>query len=122
MQESYSFLIVESSLAARVIIRSQFLDLGHRLDIAWDFESAMEYVGSKLYDLILIDSALDQRTLLIQKIKKIWRIGKQTPIIGLSSYEDYALDGKKKELFFHKPFTKKDVAKIIEFIKNFKNE
>lgn len=52
MLKSYSFLIVEPSLAARIVIRSQLLDLERHLDMARDFESAMEYITVKLYDLI----------------------------------------------------------------------
>ncbi|CZP45042.1 TPA: response regulator [Legionella pneumophila subsp. pneumophila] len=114
--QSYSFLIVEPSLAKRIVIRSQFLNFRHHLDIAWDFESAREYLSFTLYDLILIDINIHQRTILINQIQNNWRIGKKTPIIGISSHEDYALSEENKERVFRKPFTKKDVIKIIEFL------
>lgn len=68
IQKTYSLLIIEPSLAARVIIRSQFLDLGHHLDLALDFESARELISFKIYDLILIDINFDQRSNLIHQI------------------------------------------------------
>lgn len=120
MPKSYTFLIVEPSLAARIVIRSQFLDLEHHIDLASDFESAMEYITAKLYDLILIDINLNHRNTLIHQIKNNWHISKEAPIMGLSSYEDDALSEEKKERVFRKPFTKKDVIKIIEFLNNSK--
>ncbi|HIF0232369.1 TPA: response regulator [Legionella pneumophila] len=120
MPKSYTFLILEPSLAARIVIRSQFLDLEHHIDLAWDFESAMEYITVKLYDLILIDINLNHRNTLIHQIKKNWHISKEAPIMGLSSYEDYGLSEEKKERVFRKPFTKKDVMKIIEFLNSSK--
>ncbi|CAM4460761.1 MAG: hypothetical protein LEGION0403_FIIPPAGN_02356 [Legionella sp.] len=95
-------------------------DLGHHLDLSWDFESTVDLAGSKLYDLILIDEAFDQKRNLIDHVKKNSPIGKGAPIICLSSHEDYDLTEKKKELFFRKPFTKKDVLKIIQFLENLK--
>ncbi|MCP0912899.1 MULTISPECIES: response regulator [Legionella] len=120
MLKPYSLLIVEPSLAARVVIRSQFLDLEHHLDIAWNFESAIEYITFKLYDLILIDITLNERRSLFHQIKKNSLISNEAPIMGLSSQEDYVLIEKKKERVFRKPFTKADVIKIIEFLDNLK--
>jgi DNA-binding response OmpR family regulator len=91
------------------------LDLGHHVDLAWDFESAVEYAASKLYDLILIDLNIDQRSSLVHQIQNDWRISKETPIISLSSYEDNASTKMEKEHVFHKHFKKKDVEKIIKF-------
>ncbi|RUQ93679.1 response regulator [Legionella septentrionalis] len=120
MHNPYSLLIVESSLAARVVIRSQFLDLEHHVDIAWDFESAIEYITFKLFDLILIDITLNERRSLLHQIKKNSLISNEIPIMGLSSQEDYVLIENKKERVFRKPFTKADVIKIIEFLDNLK--
>ena len=107
-------------MAARVVIRSQFLDLEHHVDIAWDFESAIEYITFKLFDLILIDITLNERRSLLHQIKKNSLISNETPIMGLSSQEDYVLIENKKERVFRKPFTKADVIKIIEFLDNLK--
>lgn len=115
IHKSYSFLIIEASLAARVIIRSQFLDLRHHLDLAWDLESTKEFITFKEYDLILVDIKFDQISNFINQIKQSFPNCSKTPIIGLSSYESYSLN-QQKELVFPKPLTKKDIAKIVAFL------
>ncbi|KTD44149.1 response regulator [Legionella quateirensis] len=111
------FLVTEASLGARIVIRSQIIQLGHCVDMALDVESTLVLVESKTYHLILIDAELNKGFNcyeLIDTIREQSTCNKLTPIILLSASPHKIL---KNSLYpcFAKPMNINDVTKIINY-------
>lgn len=82
------FLVAEASLGARIVIRSQLMQLGHSVDMALDGESTLVLVESKTYHLILLDAECNKGFdcyELIDRIREKPTCNKRTPIILLSA-------------------------------------
>lgn len=121
MNGSLHFLVAESSLAARIVIRSQLMQLGHSVDMALDGESTLVLVESKIYHLILLDAERNTGFdcfELIDSIREKSTCNKQTPIILLRASPHTIL---KNNLYpcFAKPMNVNDVHKIIEYLEEY---
>lgn len=64
------FLVVESSLGIRILIRMHLLELKHLVDMAGDDDSARELAFMRVYDFILVDKNLNCHELIDQIQKK----------------------------------------------------
>ncbi|AGH53204.1 Uncharacterised protein [Legionella pneumophila] len=58
MNNSFRFLVVEASFAARIVIRSQLMQLGQLVDLATTAEEMFDKIAVKTYDTLLIDNHL----------------------------------------------------------------
>lgn len=121
MNDSLHFLVVETSLGARILIRSQLIQLGHHVDMAWDYESALDLTLIRSYDLILIDYHLDKGhncDELIDCLQEKGGLNQNTPIIMLSSTQHHKeKKHTKRQPYFIKPINQKEILKIIEYFK-----
>ncbi|MGM9451991.1 response regulator [Legionella bozemanae] len=81
---SLRFLVVESSLGARILIRAHLLESKHLVDMAWDNESAIELSCMRAYDFILVDRNLNCYELM-DHIHKNSVVNEHTPMIILTS-------------------------------------
>ncbi len=113
------FLVVESSLGARILIRAHLLELKHLVDMAWDDESAMELAFMSAYDFILVDKNLNCYKL-IDHIQKYSIFNKQTPMIILTSSHNEENKSQGSAIYFKKPISKKDALQLIDFVQNLK--
>lgn len=113
------FLVVESSLGARILIRLHLLELKHLVDMAWDDESAIELAFMKAYDFILVDKNLNCYEL-IDHIQKNSVFNEQTPIIILTSNHNEDNKSQGNTIFFKKPISKNDALQLLDFVQNLK--
>lgn len=122
MQAAFRFLIIEESMASRIVIRDQFARLNQHIDLVSTIEEALERIASAFYDMILVDSrfyheliTMDFKSLIPEQNKMTLRslIGIMTnQAIDLShqqSLEDY--------LYFAKPFSSEKTIQIIDYLK-----
>ncbi|HAT6349374.1 TPA: response regulator [Legionella pneumophila] len=114
------FLVTESSLGARIVIRSQLMQLGHSVDMALDGESTLVLVELKTYHLILLDAELNKGFDCYELGDMIHQstFNRRTPIILLSASPHKTL---KKSLYpcFAKPMNVNDVNKIIDYLEEY---
>lgn len=121
MNGSLHFLVTETSLGARIVIRSQLIQLGHTVDMAIDGESTLVLVESKTYHLILLDAGRNKGFdcyELIDMIREKSTCNKRTPIILLSASPHKILNNNLYPCFA-KPMNSKDVNKIIEYLEEY---
>ncbi|WP_237760398.1 response regulator [Legionella steelei] len=116
---SLRFLVVESSLGARIIIRAHLLEYKHSVDMAWDAESAIELAFMRAYDFILVDNKLNCYEL-IDHIQKNSVFNEQTPIIILTSNHNEEHQSQGSRIYFKKPISKMDALQLLDFLKNLK--
>ena len=122
MQAAFRFLIIEESMASRIVIRDQFTRLNQHIDLVSTIEEALERIASAFYDMILVDSrfyheliTMDFKSLIPEQNKMTLRslIGIMTnQAINLSpqqSLEDY--------LYFARPFSSEKTIQIIDYLK-----
>lgn len=122
MQAAFRFLIIEESMASRIVIRDQFTRLNQHIDLVSTIEEALERITFAFYDMILVDSrfyheliTMDFKSLIPEQNKMTLRslIGLMTnQAIDLShqqSLEDY--------LYFAKPFSSEKTIQIIDYLK-----
>jgi DNA-binding response OmpR family regulator len=117
MDTCLRFLITETTLAARIIMRSQLIHLGHVVDMALDSASTLVLAETKTYHLIMLDTHINDESDcygLIQKIRDNSNYNQATPII-LIGRESEQLVGKTGCPYFAKPLNSKDLNKIIEY-------
>ncbi len=124
MDTPLRILVVEDSLIALVVIKTQLTKLGCLVDSATDGESALKEAQSKPYDLILMDIGLGDGPdgfEVAAHIKQQSPINHLTPIMAVTSHGETEYIEKALEVgmvgFFHKPFTLEDAMKIIEYTK-----
>lgn len=114
------FLVTESSLGARIVIRSQLIQLGHSVDMAFDGESTLVLVELKTYHLILLDAELNKGFDCYELGDMIQQstLNRGTPIILLSASPHKIL---KNSLYpcFAKPMNVNDVNKIIDYLEEY---
>ncbi|HAT1770895.1 TPA: response regulator [Legionella pneumophila] len=124
MNNSFRFLVVEASFAARIVIRSQLMQLGQLVDLAITAEEMFDKIAVKTYDILLIDNHLYNSLGdydLIAFIKKqqphsiapIIVITSQQPLIG-----NKANTTLKNLCHFYKPFSEGNALKIINYVKS----
>lgn len=123
MDNSLHILVVEDSLIALVVIKTQLTRLGCQVDTATDGESALKKVLLHSYDLILMDIGLGEGPDgfdVAASIKQKSLINKSTPIMAVTSHGEKEYIERAVEVgmvgFFHKPFTLEDAMKIIEHV------
>ncbi|MCZ4798202.1 response regulator [Legionella pneumophila] len=112
---SLRFLVVESSLGVRILIRAHLVELKHSVDMAWDDESAIELACMRAYDFILVDKTLNCFEL-INHIQKHSIVNEHTPVIILTSINNEDSTAKGSILTFKKPITKNDILQLIDFL------
>ncbi|CAM2775042.1 TPA: response regulator [Legionella pneumophila] len=113
------FLVVESSLGIRILIRMHLLELKHLVDMAGDDESARELAFMRVYDFILVDKNLNCYEL-IDQIQKNSVLNNHTPIIILTSSHNQENPSHESATYFKKPISKKDAVQLLYFLKNIK--
>ena len=85
MQAAFRFLIIEESMASRIVIRDQFARLNQHIDLVSTIEEALERITSAFYDMILVDSrfyheliTMDFKSLIPEQNKMV-----PHPLIGI---------------------------------------
>lgn len=116
---SLRFLVVESSLSARILIRLHLLELKQLVDMAWDDESAIEMASMNAYDFILVDINLNSYEL-INHLQKNSGLNQQTPMIILTSNHNEESEAQDSTIYFKKPISKNDALQLLDFLKNLK--
>lgn len=126
MDNSLHILVVEDSLIALVVIKTQLAKLGCVVDTATDGEQALKKALVTPYDLILMDIGLGDGPDgfdVAASIKKQSEMNQSTPVMAVTSHGEAEYIEKATEVgmvgFFHKPFTLEDAMKIIEYTKKF---
>ncbi|HAT8564417.1 TPA: response regulator [Legionella pneumophila] len=112
------FLVTESSLGARIVIRSQLIQLGYSVDMAFDGESTLVLVELKTYHLILLDAELNKGLdcyELGELIHEQSSYNRETPIILISASPHKVLKNKLYPCFA-KPMNLNDIKKIIDYL------
>ncbi|ERH41383.1 MULTISPECIES: response regulator [Legionellaceae] len=112
------FLVVESSLGIRILIRMHLLELKHLVDMAGDDDSARELAFMRVYDFILVDKNLNCHEL-IDQIQKNSVLNNHTPMIILTSNPNQE-NLHDSATYFKKPISKKDAVQLLDFVKNIK--
>lgn len=117
-------LLVEDTLIAQTLAKTQLIDQGCEVDVAADGIIALEKALANSYDLILIDIGLGDGPdgfEVITQIKKQSVLNKTTPIVALTAHETMDYMDKADEVgmdhYFNKPFTPEDAKVIVEYIK-----
>lgn len=118
---SLRFLVVESSLGARILIRLHLLEFKHSVDMVWDDESAIELSFMRAYDFILMDKYLNCHEL-IDHIQKTSVFNEHTPMIILTSTYTEENKSQGSAIYFKKPISRKDALQLLDFLKILKNE
>ncbi|KTD32239.1 Response regulator receiver [Legionella nautarum] len=113
------FLVVESSLGARILMRLHLLELKHLVDMAWDDESAIDLAFMSAYDFILVDKNLNCYEL-IDRIQKNSVFNEQTPIIILTSNPNEDETSQGSTIYFKKPISKNDALQLLDFVQTLK--
>ena len=116
---SLRFLVVESSLGARILIRLHLLEFKHSVDMVWDDESAIELAFMRAYDFILVDKNLNCHEL-IDNIQKNSVVNEHTPMIILTSTYNEKNKSQGSAIYFKKPISRKDALELLDFLKNLK--
>ncbi|WP_106225058.1 response regulator [Legionella pneumophila] len=123
MNNFFRFLVVEASFPARIVIRSQLMQLGQLVDLATTVEEMFDKIAVKTYDILLIDNHLynslgdDDLIAFIKKqqphsIAPIIVITSQQPPIGNKA------NTLKILCYFYKPFSEGNALKIINYVKS----
>ncbi|KTD75226.1 MULTISPECIES: response regulator [Legionella] len=116
---SLRFLVVESSLGSRILIRSHLLELNHLVDMAWDDESVLELALMRVYDFILVDKSLNKNINcyeLIERIQKNSVLNQHTPMIILTASHNEDTKAQDRATYFKKPISKKDTLQLLDFL------
>lgn len=118
-------LIVEDSLIAQVILKTQMLKQGCTVDTAVDGSTALSQALSTPYDIILMDiglgEGLDGFEVAVE-IKKQSTINKKTLIVAITSHGEPEYQEKALSVgmvgYFYKPFKPEDAEVIMDFLRN----
>lgn len=117
-------LLVEDTLIAQTVVKTQLIDQGCEVDVATDGVSALEKAMHKTYDLILMDLGLGEGPNGLEvtyQIKNQSALNKKTPIIAVTSHTSSEYMDKAMQVgidhYFNKPFTPDDAKVIVDYIK-----
>ncbi|HRD70239.1 MAG TPA: response regulator [Legionella sp.] len=116
MNNSLRFLITETTLAARIIMRSQLSHSGYAVDMALDSTSTLDLAVTKRYHLIMLDTQINDGLDcygLIKKLREHSTCNQSTPIILLG--QKSAFEEEMNYPCFAKPLNLKDLNKILEY-------
>ncbi|HHZ4597764.1 TPA: response regulator [Legionella pneumophila] len=113
------FLVVESSLGARILIRMHLLELKHWVDMAWDEESAIDLSCLRAYDFILLDKNLNCFEL-IDRIQNNSIFNEHTPIVVLTPISNGENPSQSNVIYFKKPISKMDALELLNCLKSIK--
>ncbi|HEL9664690.1 TPA: hypothetical protein ACK8S5_001127 [Legionella pneumophila] len=122
MQAAFRFLIIEESMASRIVIRDQFARLNQHIDLVSTIEEALERIISASYDMILVDSRFYHELItmdfkfLIPEQNKI----ASHPLIGILTNQAIDLSHQQSlenYLYFAKPFSSEKAIQIIDYLK-----
>ena len=89
MQKAFHILIVEDTMIAQVVLKTQMIKQGCTVDTATDGETALNLALSNRYDIILMDIGLGEGPdgfHVAMEIKKQSKLNRATPIIAVSSH------------------------------------
>lgn len=122
MQTAFRFLIIEESMASRIVIRDQFARLNQNVDLVSTLKEALERITSTIYDMILIDSSfyhslvrMDFKSLIPEQDKVA-----PYPFIGLLTNNAVNISHQQPledYLYFAKPFSPEKTTQIIDYLK-----
>jgi CheY-like chemotaxis protein len=125
MGKTFHILIVEDSMIAQVVLKTQMIKHGCTADTASDGESALMQALSVAYDVILMDIGLGEGPdgfEVTAAIKEQSDINKETPIIAVTSHSEPEFQAKATAVgmvgYFNKPFNAENTVKILDFLKN----
>ncbi|MFO8766965.1 response regulator [Legionella pneumophila serogroup 6] len=118
---SLRFLVVESSLGARILIRLHLLEIKHSVDMVWDDESAIELAFMSAYDFILVDKNLNCHELIVN-IQNNSVVNDHATMIILTSTYTEENKSQGSAIYFKKPISKRciDALQQLDFLKNLK--
>lgn len=127
MDNLVRILVVEDTLIAQVVLKTQLTQLGCEVDVASDGMIALDKALKNPYDLILMDIGLGDGpdgfdvTL---SIKNKSKINKDTPIMAVTAHGEPEYEEKARACgmlgYFKKPFTAPDAKIILEHLENSK--
>jgi CheY-like chemotaxis protein len=123
MNHVFHFLVVEESIAARIVIRGQLMQLDQRVDMTSTVEDALDKITGTSYDIMLIDIHSYNKVVdpdipsLIKKLKP----NSALPIIIITSQNEYELNqtnlSAEGPIYFKKPFNQNSAMNIINYLK-----
>ncbi|HHM2297799.1 TPA: hypothetical protein ACRIDK_000716 [Legionella anisa] len=119
MHQCFHFLVIEDSMAVRIVIRTQLTNLGQKVDMASTMEEVLERVTSSSYDMILMSKSFYHRLFDIEQFLTLISKEKRTnnrPVIGVMGNDSFQNDVLKSFHYFPNPFTKENSLKIIDFL------
>ena len=129
MNNPVRILVVEDTLIAQVVLKTQLTQLGCEVDLASDGIIALDKAQKNPYDLILMDIGLGEGpdgfdvTL---SIKNKSKINKDTPIMAVTAHGEPEYEEKAHACgmlgYFKKPFTAADAKIILERLENNKRK
>jgi PAS domain S-box-containing protein len=117
-RENYNVLCVDDEVTSNKLVKA-ILNKICNVDFAFEGKSALELLGLKKYDTILMDINLGTGMSGIEVIKKIKKIPAyiKTPIIALTAF---AMRGDKEEFlsmgcdyYLSKPYTQNELREIV---------
>ncbi|MCZ4786696.1 hypothetical protein O6D23_02865 [Legionella pneumophila] len=115
MQPYFHILVIEDSVAARIVIRTQLSGLGQRVEMASTKGEALDRISSTTYDMILISKNF-HHLLEAEDFLCLIPKGKNRPVIAIMG-NDFSSDPSIKGFHqFYSPFTKENSLKIINFL------
>ncbi|HHX8598188.1 TPA: hypothetical protein ACVO5S_001895 [Legionella pneumophila] len=123
MDEQFHFLIVEKSMASRIIIREQFAHLKQRVSLVPSIEAALDQLTSHAYSMMLVDSSFYHALTTIDFNSSI-PMGHKVPLIAVMASNGLNLHHPQplqNHAYFPKPFSRESTLKIIEYLKDFFN-
>jgi CheY-like chemotaxis protein len=118
-------LVVEDSIIAQMMMKTNLIQKGCTVDVADDAPSALKKADSHHYDVILMDIGLGHGAdgfEVAAQIKAHSVLNKQTSIAAVSAHEESEYRDRAKTVgmvgYFNKPFTLQNAEKIVSVIKN----
>ncbi len=125
MHRAPHILIVEDTMIAQVVLKTQMIKQGCTVDTASDGVSALNLALLTHYDIILMDIGLGDGPdgfEVAMQIKKQSKINRNTPIMAVTSHGEpeyyHKAAAAGMEGYFYKPFKPDDAKIIVDYLKN----
>ncbi|MFZ0219551.1 MAG: response regulator [Candidatus Aquirickettsiella sp.] len=113
-------LLIEDDIFCQKVQSHCLCELGYRVEIASDAETAINRVQHSVYNLIVLDLGLpDQSGELVIRATREFVTNQQTPLIVATAHADGPMQQKclylGADVVFIKPFNKQTLARAIDF-------
>ena len=129
MQRAPHILIVEDTMIAQAVLKTQMIQQGCTVDTASDGDSALKLATANQYDIILMDIGLGDGPdgfAIAMQIKKLCKINRNTPIMAVTSHGEpeyyHKAAAAGMEGYFYKPFKPDDAQVIVDFLVSWQHE